>query len=134
VKKGFSFIEVLISVVILSFMGVAIVNFNNFNKEAMRLYLQKQQLLLLSSAMLYNEKLENDKTYQLSDIVKFVNLSDEDNKLLKSIELKGEKNFQEKVFLYNDGQKDYYIEMHTLSLEYKGEKFIPYLVLQKVKD
>jgi len=133
VKKGFSFIEVLISVVILSFMGVAILNFNSFNKEAMRQYLKKQQLLLLSSPMLYNEKYDNDKNYKLFDLVKFINLSDEDSKFLKSIELKGEKNFVEKVFLYNDGKKDYYIERHTLSIEYNGEKFIPYLLLQKVK-
>lgn len=132
-KKGFSFIEVLISVVILSFMGVAILNFNSFNKEAMRQYLKKQQLLLLSSPMLYNGKHKNDKTYKLFDLVKFINLSDDDSKFLKSIELKGEKNFEEKVFLYNDGVKDYNIERHTLSIEYNGEKFLPYLMLQRVK-
>ena len=131
-KKAFSFIEVIISAVILSFMGVAILNFNSFNKRAMEDNLNKQNTLLLSSAFLYIDKeIDNDKIYKLFDLVTFNNLNDDDNKFLKSIELKGKQNLNEKIFLYTDGKDDFYIDYGSTQIQYKNYKSLPFVYLKR---
>ena len=131
-KKAFSFIEVIISAVILSFMGVAILNFNSFNKRAMEDNINKQNTLLLSSAFLYMDKdVDTDKSYKLYDLVAFNNLSDDDNKFLKNIELKGKQNLNEKIFLYTDGKDDFYIDYGSTLINYKDYKPLPFIYLKR---
>jgi Tfp pilus assembly protein PilE len=133
-KKGFSFVEVIISVMILSFMGVAILNFNSFNKKAMTTHIDKQKTILISSPMLYlKDTIESTKTYKLSELITFNNLSDEDRSFLKNIEFKATQEDIEKVFLYTDGDKEYYIEYGYKNIKYNEKNHIPYLFLERTK-
>ncbi len=133
-KGAFSFIEVIISVMILSYLGVAVLNFNSFNKSAMFHNIEKQNSLLISSAMLHNNtKIENGKTYSLNDIVTFKKLSDEDRKFLKDIKLQVDKKVDEKLFLYNDGKKDFFIEYGDINIKYKENKPLRFTFIQRVK-
>lgn len=131
-KKGFSFIEVLVSVVILSYLGMAILNFNSFNKRVMIDTINKQSLLLVSSPLIYlNKKIDTSKEYILNDIIEFKNLHDDDRKFLKTIKVKGEKIYTDKLFLYNDGKQDKYIEYGNLNIKYKDDISLSFMFLSE---
>lgn len=131
-RKAFSLIEVIISVTILSFLGVAILNFNSFNKRAMENSLSKQQSVLISSPFL-SVALESDdnKEYQIAELVEFSNLSDEDRKFLSNLSIRGRKVFYEKLFLYTDGEKDYFINYGDFEIFYNEQQKIPYIYLER---
>ncbi len=42
-RNAFSFVEVLVSIAILSFMGLALIKFNAFNRSAMERNIVKQE-------------------------------------------------------------------------------------------
>jgi len=131
-KPAFSFIEVIVSVIILSYLGTAILNFNSFNKNAMRVNIQKQNTLLVANSMLHiGEDFEDNKEYKLDDLLTFKNLSDEDKSYLKSVVIKGQKDLKEKLFLYNDGKKDYYLEFANIRINYKNNIPLDFLSIQR---
>ena len=133
-KSAFSFVEVIISVVILSFVGMALLNFNSFNKTAMFNNINLQDTLLISTPFMFHEgDVDRSKNYKLSDMVSFKNLSDDDNRFLKSITLKAKKQIDEKLFLYNDGKKDYFIEYGTMYTYYKDYRPLKTLYIQREK-
>jgi len=132
VKSAFSFIEVIISVVILSYLGVAILNFNSFNKNAMFKNIKKQNTLLLTSPILtLKDKIDNAKVYKLNNLVTFKNLSDEDRNFLKSIEIKAKKRLKDKLFLYNDGKKDFFVEYGSFSISYKENDPLSFMYIER---
>jgi len=132
VKKAFSFVEVIISVVILSYLGMAILKFNSFNKKAMYNYIGKQNTLLVSSPFLHiGKNIDNDKSYRLYDLVTFEKLSDEDRSFLKDIELKGNRVSREKIYLYNDGKKDYFLEYGDVTIKYKQNPPINFVSIER---
>ena len=118
-RKGFSFVEVLISIAILSFLGLALIKFNSFNKRAMEYNILKQEAVLLSSVMLYESKIDNDKEVELLSLIKFKNLNDEDKKFLRSIILSRNEQEVDKLFLANDGEENLYIIYNDLDIKYK---------------
>ncbi|RLA84580.1 MAG: hypothetical protein DRG78_01090 [Epsilonproteobacteria bacterium] len=131
-KKAFSFVEVIISVVILSYLGMAILKFNSFNKKAMYNYIGKQNTLLVSSPFLHiGKNIDNDKSYRLYDLVTFEKLSDEDRSFLKDIELKGNRVSREKIYLYNDGKKDYFLEYGDVTIKYKQNPPINFVSIER---
>ncbi len=131
-KSAFSFIEVIISVVILSYLGVAILNFNSFNKNAMFKNIKKQNTLLLTSPILtLKDKIDNAKVYKLNNLVTFKNLSDEDRNFLKSIEIKAKKRLKDKLFLYNDGKKDFFVEYGSFSISYKENDPLSFMYIER---
>ncbi len=133
-KSAFSFVEVIISVVILSFVGMALLNFNSFNKTAMFNNINMQDTLLISTPFMFQEgSIDKTKDYKLSDMISFKDLSDDDNKFLKSITFKAKKNIDEKLFLYNDGKKDYFIEYGTMYTYYKDYRPLKTLYIQREK-
>ena len=131
-KSAFSFIEVIISVVILSYLGVAILNFNSFNKKAMFKNIKKQNTLLLTSPILtLKDKIDNAKVYKLNNLVTFKNLSDEDRNFLKGIEIKAKKRLKDKLFLYNDGKKDFFVEYGSFSISYKENDPLLFMYIER---
>ncbi|MDF1875397.1 prepilin-type N-terminal cleavage/methylation domain-containing protein [Sulfurimonas sp. SAG-AH-194-I05] len=108
-RKGFSFIEVLVSVAILSFMGVALIKFNSFNKRAMERNIIKQESILLTGAILYDTKLRinDEKDIELLELVKFQNLDDKDRDFLRSIELHISKNLEDRLILGGSAGEDF---------------------------
>jgi len=132
-KKAFSFVEVLISVVILAFLGTAMFKFNSFNKRAMEKNLMMQDHIMLSSSLLYNKDIDNNKKVNLLELTSFVNLHDDDRKFLKSIELSAKRNVTDKLFLYNDGKDDSYMEYGDLEIKYKNQT-INYLWMQEADE
>ena len=129
-RKAFSFIEVLVSIAILSFMGVALIKFNSFNKRSMEKSIITQESVLISSSMLFERKIDNNKEVELFDLVKFKSLDDEDRKFLKSIKLKQDREIEDKLFLGSTEKENLYVEYGGLNIEYKGHKQ-NYLWLQK---
>lgn len=133
-KSAFSFIEVIISVVILSYLGVALLNFNSFNKSAMEQNIGKQNTLFVSTPLLYTSKeIKNDKKNSIYDFVSFKNLTDEDSLFLKSIEVKREKSLEDKLFLYTDGKKDHYLHYANTKVTYKNYKNINFILIENEK-
>jgi len=110
VRSAFSFIEVLVSVMVLAFLGTALIKFNSFNKRAMERNILSQKTILLSSAILSQKKLDNKKEVDLLSITTFKNLSNKDREFLKSITLSIDKEIEDKMFLASDGKKDLYLE------------------------
>jgi len=132
--KAFSFVEVIISAFILSFMGMAILNFNTFNKNSMENSISKQSTLLISSPLLtIDTDIDNNKDYELFDLVEFSNLDDDDKNFLKDISITGTKEFRDKIFLYTDEDGDYYIDYGIFKINYGDNKQIPYIYLQRSK-
>ncbi len=132
-KKAFSFVEVLISVVILAFLGTAMLKFNSFNKRAMEKNILMQDHLMLSSSFIYKKDIDNNKKINLLELTSFVNLHDDDRKFLKSIELTAQRDITDKLFLYNDGKDDSYMEYGDLKIKYKKQT-INYLWMQEADE
>ena len=119
-RSAFSFIEVLVSVMVLAFLGTALIKFNSFNKRAMERNILSQKTILLSSAILSQKKLDNKKEVDLLSITTFKNLSNKDREFLKSITLSIDKEIEDKMFLASDGKKDLYLEYGNLKVKYKN--------------
>ncbi len=131
-REAFSFIEVIISVVILAFLGTAMLNFNSFNKRAMEKNIMMQDSILLTSSLIFVDKIDNDKEVSLLELTSFKKLNDEDKKFLNSIEMSLEKEVIDKQFLYNDGNNSIYMDYGDLSIKY-NDYTINYLWMQRAK-
>ena len=131
-RSGFSFVEVLISVAILAFLGTALIKFNAFNKRAMEKNIVMQENILLSSALLFESEIENNKEIDLFTLIPFINLDDDDMKFLKSVKFQATKETEDKFFLGNTGEEDLYMEYGNLEIKYKEYKQ-SYLWVQKEK-
>lgn len=131
-RSAFSYVEVLISVAILAFLGTALIKFNAFNKRAMEKNIRSQEILLLSSGFLFEKKTEGKKDMILFDLVKFTKLEDDDKKFLESVTMKVSSKPEDTIFLGSDGKEDLYLEYGNLKIEYK-DFTQNYLWLQKAK-
>lgn len=131
-RSAFSYVEVLISVAILAFLGTALIKFNAFNKRAMEKNIRSQEILLLSSGFLFEKKTEGKKDMILFDLVKFTKLEDDDKKFLESVTMKVSSKTEDTIFLGSDGKEDLYLEYGNLKIEYK-DFTQNYLWLQKAK-
>jgi len=129
-RNAFSFVEVLASLAILSFMGMALIKFNAFNKRAMERNLLKQESILLTNGILYEKEIDNDKVIELFDLYKFNKLHDDDREFLQSIELKASKEIDDRLYLANTSEEELSIEYGTLSISFK-EITLNYLWAQK---
>jgi len=125
-RKAFSFVEVLISVVVLAMLGMTILRFNSFNKRAMERNLIFNKNILLSSPLIYLPKIDTykdqDKLYSLADYTHFAKLNDNDRKFLESIKFKIVSKKEDKVYLYSDTGGDHFIDYGNLYLNYDGAK------------
>ncbi len=131
-RKAFSFIEVIISVVILAFLGTAMLNFNSFNKRAMEKNINMQDSILLTTPLAFKDEIDDEKMISLFDLTSFVKLNNEDRKFLDSIEISRIKEITEKQFLYSDGKKDIFMEYGDMKIKY-NDLVISYMWMQKAK-
>ncbi|MEA1956665.1 MAG: type II secretion system protein [Campylobacterota bacterium] len=135
-RNGFSFIEVLVSIVILATLGSALLKFNSFNKRAMEKNILSQENIFLSSSVLYikdiDKKITTDKEEELYDLISFEKLSDKDRKFLKSITVSISVDTEDKVFLLNDGKENKYIEYGNIRIK-QNENKLSYLWLKDSK-
>ena len=135
-RNGFSFVEVLVSVAILSLLGSALLKFNSFNKRMMEKTLISQKNILLYSSVLYMKDLDKKgalgKTMTLMDVVSFNNISDNDRKFLKSHSFDISVKKQEKVFLFASQDGDSYIDNSLVDIQKDGNT-IQYLSLKRPK-
>lgn len=131
-RGGFSFVEVLVSVMILALLGSALIKFNSFNKRAMENNILSQENLLLSSAFMFEDEIDNDKEIELFELVKFESLDDEDMKFLKSVKLKANREIEDKIFLPGIDEDQGDLEYGEFSITYK-DNTQKYLWIQKEK-
>lgn len=133
-RNGFSFVEVLVSIMILALLGTALIKFNSFNKRVMEKNISSQENLLLSSAFMFLQEIENDKEIELYELVKFDKLDDEDMKFLKSIKLKATKEIEDEIFLpsMDEGGDGESLEFGEFSITYK-DNTQKYLWVEKEK-
>ena len=131
-RKAFSFVEVLISVAILAFLGTALIKFNSFNKRTMERNILSQENILLSSSLIFEKEVENNKEIELFDLTSFTNLTDEDRNFLESIVLIADREIEDKIFLEDDGEENLYLEYGDLHVKYK-ENTQTFLWMQKSK-
>lgn len=131
-RGGFSFLEVLVSIAILSFLGTALIKFNSFNKRAMERNILSQRNILLSSPLIFKRVIKKKKKVTLFTLTHFTNLTDADRKFLKSIVLVADKEVEDKIFLDDTGSEKLYLEYGNLYVKYK-ENTQTYLWMQKSK-
>ncbi len=133
-KKSFSLVEVLISAVILSFLGVAILNFNSFNKRGIEQQIIKQKALLyISPILFYDKEIETNKKYALFDLVEFESLSDEDRRFLQDIVITGVQTYEDKLYLYSDEKGDHFMEYGYKRIDMDDKKVLPFVYLREQK-
>jgi hypothetical protein len=104
---------------VLAFLGTALIKFNSFNKRSMERNILSQELILLSSPILSQKKLDNEKEIDLLSITAFKNLTNEDRDFLQSIKLSIDKEIEDKIFLADDGKEKLYLEYGDLKVKYK---------------
>ena len=131
-RGGFSFVEVLISVMILALLGTALIKFNSFNKRAMEKNILSQENILLSSAIMFEDEIDNDKEIELFELVEFEQLHDDDMKFLKSIMLKANKEIEDKIFLPGLDDDRAALEYGEFGITYK-DNTQKYLWIQREK-
>ncbi len=129
-RKGFSFVEVLVSIVILAFLGTALIKFNSFNKRAMERAITMQENTLLSSSILFQETIDDGKEIELFDLTDFNNLDDDYIKFLKSIRLKATLEIEDKIFIGNDGEENQFMEYGDIIVQ-RGDFKQNYLWIQR---
>jgi prepilin-type N-terminal cleavage/methylation domain-containing protein len=134
-RNGFSFVEVLISVVILSMVGMALLKFNAFNKHIMQKSIRSFENNLINSPLLYIKNLDNysvSEDFNLYDITAFSNLNDADRKFLKNTHFTLTVTEGEKIFLFNDQKQSRYLQAYNLYIQYKESK-TNYLLIKEGK-
>lgn len=105
---------------VLAFLGTALIKFNSFNKRSMERNIFSQEIILLSSPILSQKKLDNEKEVDLLSITAFKNLTNEDREFLKSITLSINKEIEDKIFLADDGNEKLYLEYGDLKVKYNN--------------
>ncbi|NOQ31179.1 MAG: prepilin-type N-terminal cleavage/methylation domain-containing protein [Helicobacteraceae bacterium] len=125
-KRGFTLIEVLISVLILFVTASALFRFNIFIKNQFEQDIESHKLIMLSSAVLGEKKYTKDTKYYLDTLVKLGNIHDDDMRFLKDNYLYIESTEEIPYFLYSDGETDYEIEygMHYIHNDKANEKLL----------
>ena len=134
-RKGFGFVEVLVSIVILSMVGMALLKFNAFNKHIMQKNMQLFENSMICSPLLYLNNLEKYSAkgqVNLLDITNFQNLDDDDRRFLKTQNFTLFVQEGEKAFLFNDTAEDRYMQAYSVSIKYKDSS-ANYLLLKEGK-
>lgn len=134
-RKGFGFVEVLVSIVILSMVGMALLKFNAFNKHIMQKNMQLFENSMIGSPLLYLNNLEKYSAkgqVNLLDITNFQNLDDDDRRFLKTQNFTLFVQEGEKAFLFNDTAEDRYMQAYSVSIKYKDSS-ANYLLLKEGK-
>jgi len=134
-RKGFGFVEVLVSIVILSMVGMALLKFNAFNKHIMQKNMQLFENSMICSPLLYLNNLEKYSAkgqVNLLDITNFQNLDDDDRRFLKTQNFTLFVQEGEKAFLFNDTTEDRYMQAYSVSIKYKDSS-ANYLLLKEGK-
>lgn len=125
-RKAFSFAEVLISIAVLAFLGVALIKFNAFNKRVMERNILSERHLLLSSNILYAKEIDNEREVELIEFSSLKTLHDDDREFLRDIKIKVNKEEGDKIFLGSTGENDLFIEYGDLDITLDGytQKFL----------
>lgn len=105
-RGGFTFIEILISVLIITIASTAIFKFNMFIKNKTEKELLLKETMALSSPFFTTVKLDKTREYSVFDFVVFGNLSDEERKVLKDTKIKISYEEKPTIELYNEGDVD----------------------------
>ena len=124
-KKAFTFIEVLVSVILLFIGLLALLKFDGFIKKDIEKSIKKHKVLMLSSAFNYSE---DTRDSSLDKIFSFSNLRDDERELLKNtkVEIKRLKN--EDFLIYDTGDKEYKIKVETMRYGVEDTNLIFYRV------
>ncbi|MBL0707963.1 MAG: hypothetical protein JJW00_02850 [Sulfurimonas sp.] len=131
-RNAFSFVEVIVSIAILSYMGLALLKFNAFNRHAMERNIIKQKNILLTSSILFEKDMDKHDKGTLFELTTFVKLHDDDTAFLKSIKLESVKTLDDKLILGNTGKEEFSMEYGMISVVYEDSKQ-NYLWVQKGK-
>lgn len=116
-KKAFSFIEVLVSIVLLSIGLLALLKFDGFLKFDIEKSMDRHKVMMLSSG--FNlEYLEGEKS--LESVFKFGTLRDDEKKFLKDTKIEIEKVDEDDFLIYSDSENHY--EMNIFTVKYSYEK------------
>ncbi len=115
-NRGFTLLEVLLSIFILFTMGLALLKFDGWIKHEMGRYREKALLLFTGTPNLYESRRSRLKDESLFDTMKFEKLRDDEIFWLKSLSAKISVGKGEKRTLYQSGDLDltYYLYPVTL--------------------
>lgn len=126
-RRGFTLIEVLISVLILFVSGSALFKFNSFIKSQFEKDIERHKLALVSSIVSGEKKYSKNKKYTFDALVKFDKIHTDDAIFLKNNFFYIESTEETPYFLFTgeDGE-DYEIEYgyHYINNEKAKEKLI----------
>jgi hypothetical protein len=119
-KSGFTFIEVLVSILLIFVFGSAVINLDAFIKDDIQKNTTKHALILSSSALLHSRKLDNKTNYRLYDFITFDQLDDDNMNFLKEFELSVDNIEHDPVKLYEEGDFTFTIEYYEQVIK-KGD-------------
>lgn len=124
-KSGFSFIEILVSVILLFIGLLALLKFDSFVKHDIEKNVNKHKILMLSSG--YNlSSIEGTKS--LDTLFKFPSLRDDEKKFLKETEIVVKKLHSDDFIVYSGGDFHYELEIQTMKYSNNDNEIIFYKV------
>jgi len=121
-RSGFSFIEVIVSVILVSIGILALLKFDAFGKRELEKTLDfHQDILLVSGAHFLDSP---NKELKLSDIYKFERLRDDERKILDSHTISIETMDEEHIDLYSGYGEDFRAYIVTRKYMSKSEGIV----------
>lgn len=127
-RRGFSFIEVIVSVVLVSIGILALLKFDAFGKRELEKTLSlHHDLLLVNGAHFLDSP---SRELRLSDIYKFKRLRDDEKRLLESINVTIETLEEDHIDLYSGYGEEFRAYVYTRKYKTKSDG----ILLRGVKE
>lgn len=124
-KKAFSFIEVLVSVILLFIGLLALLKFDSFIKKDIEKSINKHKIMMISSG--YNfSNIEGTKS--LDTLYKFPALRNDEKKLLKETEVTIKKIDTDDFIVYSSGDYHYELEIQMMNYSSNNHEIVFYKV------
>lgn len=127
-KRAFSFIEVLVSIVLLFIGLLALLKFDAFIKQDIEKSVKQHKVLMQSSG--YNFSSRQGKQ-ALSNMYEFPVLREDEKEALKDLEVHIEKLDSDDFLIYSDANFHYELQIETLRYEVNEQTILFYRVNQK---
>ncbi|WP_201353989.1 type IV pilus modification PilV family protein [Hydrogenimonas urashimensis] len=125
--RGFTLLEVLLSILILFTMGLALLKFDGWIKEDLYRYRQKAVLLYQTTPLLYASiQRIRRKNVSVFDTARFTKLRDDELFWLRSLKGRVTVGKEEKKTLFQSGELDLTYRYYPLRLE-QGETSVSFI-------
>lgn len=127
-KKAFSFVEVLVAVVLLFIALMALLKFDAFVKSDIEKSIERQKVLMISSGINHSDE---EGKIKLEQMFKFVKLREDEKRFLKDIEIEAKVLDEDNHLIYSDSNNLYEIDSQKIRYEYDKNSAVFYRLIEK---